>query len=80
MILALKDSTVLSLDINEDAKEFLDPEYIDSLAGQRLKSNEDALDSIICLYIAGLYAEKRDGQTFGDVESGYVWVPQCVCI
>ena len=80
MILALRDSKLLRLDVNQDALKFLDPEYIDCLAGKGLKSNEDVLDSIICLYIAGLYAEKHDGQTFGDVETGYIWVPQCICI
>ncbi len=50
------------------------------MSGQALKSNEDALDAIICLYIAGLYAIGFQGQVFGDKSSGYIWVPGDVCI
>ena len=60
--------------------QFLDEAHIESLAGQQLKSNEDALDSIICLYIAGLYERRLSGQVFGNTESGYIWVPQELCI
>ena len=37
--------------------------------------NEDYLDSLICLYIAGLYAVGHPGELFGDTVSGYIWVP-----
>jgi predicted RNase H-like nuclease len=45
------------------------------LKGQALKTNEDALDAIVCLYIAGLYAINHRGKTFGDLDLGYIWVP-----
>lgn len=54
-------------------------EYIQSLRGRSLKQNEDVLDAIICLYIAGLFARSEPGQLFGSVDLGYIYVPQCHC-
>jgi len=65
--------------VGDDLKLFLDGDYIDSLVGQGLKSNEDVLDSIICLYIAGLYSTAANGQVFGNADGGYIWVPQLLC-
>lgn len=80
LIRALKGSSSLSMVMDEGVIKCLYDAYIDSLVGQGLKSNEDALDSIICLYIAGLYSGKRDGRVFGDADDGYIWVPQGGCI
>jgi predicted RNase H-like nuclease len=66
----------LSLTINPELNYLLDEARIGVLRGQALKDNEDALDAIICLYIAGLYASGAPMQTFGDIESGYVVVPR----
>jgi predicted RNase H-like nuclease len=80
MILSLKDSNILQLMIKGDVSNYLDDAYIDSLVGQGLKSNEDALDAIVCLYIAGLYSLKQNGQVFGNSDAGYIWVPQKICL
>jgi predicted RNase H-like nuclease len=80
LILELRTSKLLRMTVGNDVMHVLDEGYIDSLVGQGLKSNEDALDSIICLYIAGLYEGNFSGQVFGDDDAGYIWVPQCVCV
>jgi len=76
----LSSSNTLSLVINDEVNKILDESYIDSLRGQALKSNEDALDSLICLYIAGLYGIEHTGKVFGELNTGYIWVPQSMCI
>ncbi|MBL4680138.1 MAG: DUF429 domain-containing protein [Pseudomonadales bacterium] len=80
LILNLRTSKVLPLKINDDVMSYLSSTYIESLVGQKLKSNEDALDAIVCLYVAGLYSINAGGQVFGDADTGYIWVPQDVCI
>ncbi|MGF1713167.1 DUF429 domain-containing protein [Vibrio kagoshimensis] len=79
-ILSLQNSAVLSLQIPEEINMLLSESYIQSLKGAALKSNEDALDSIICLYIAGLYQLRAASVTYGDKDTGYIWVPQVKCI
>ena len=76
----LSKSAVLRLIVLDQHHQIIDGAYIESLAGQALKSNEDALDSVVCLYIAALYAKNFKGQVFGDANSGYIWVPQVACI
>jgi predicted RNase H-like nuclease len=78
LIRSLASHDVLQLDIPNEFDHYFDETFIDSLKGKALKSNEDALDAIVCLYIAGLYAVGAEGRTFGDVENGYVWVPTSV--
>jgi len=48
-----------------------------SLRGAALKSNEDALDAILCAYIAYYYWFWGFARTrlFGDEKSGYILVP-----
>ncbi|MCG8028427.1 MAG: DUF429 domain-containing protein [Candidatus Thiodiazotropha endolucinida] len=72
----LNNSPVLPLEIAPDLQIYFDPVKIDQLAGRSLKSNEDVLDAVICLYIAGLYALNAQGMVFGDTQAGYIWVPQ----
>lgn len=79
-ILALENSSVLSLQLPEQVKELLSAIYVQGLKGSALKSNEDALDSIICLYIAGLYHSRVLNMTYGDARQGYIWVPQVKCL
>lgn len=76
----LADSDVLALKIPAKFQCHLSTEYIQQLKGRALKSNEDALDAMICLYIAGLYQRQVDSTTYGDAQDGYVWVPQVTCI
>jgi predicted RNase H-like nuclease len=56
--------------------DFLDT-GTNSLRGSALKANEDALDAIVCAYIAYYYWfwGARGTHTFGDVDSGYIIVP-----
>lgn len=80
-ILRLCNSNILELVIPEHQKElYLNPDIVNTLKGQQLKSNEDALDSIICLYTAALYALKYSGHSFGNARNGYVWVPDKQCV
>ena len=74
-IQSLCASPTLSLNIPKAFSAFLDSKYIQGLLGQGLKNNEDALDAIICLYIAGLYATGQDMVVFGDIQEGYIVVP-----
>lgn len=76
----LGDSRILQLAINDQAEEICNESAITALKGQALKSNEDALDAIVCLYIAGLYAIKYQGRIFGEPCSGYIWVPSGSCL
>ena len=55
-ISSLSNSSILPLRLGSDVQEFIEPAHIDALRGKALKSNEDMLDAIICLYVAGLYA------------------------
>lgn len=82
LLRSLSNSRVLKLSIPDNIKMFFD-DHIESLRGQGLKSNEDGLDSVLCLYIAGLYAMSfkggcKRGRAFGDTKSGYIWVPSGV--
>jgi predicted RNase H-like nuclease len=79
-ILKLSEAPGLPLIIPEHVRKIFDPVCIELLKGQSLKSNEDALDAVICLYTAGLYAINARGITFGDTRDGYIWVPQEKCI
>lgn len=80
LIQRLATSPTLILNISASITDHLNESYIASLAGQDLKSNEDALDAIICLYIAALYSIGSMGSYFGSIQDGYIWVPQRVCI
>ena len=80
LINSLKDSPILALHIPKEHKHHFCPEEIDNLKGQCLKTNEDTLDAIVCLYIAGLFALDAEGKLFGDVNTGYIWVPQIKCV
>ncbi len=79
LINSLSSSSILKLNNTENIAKYIDEKHIESLRGQALKSNEDALDAIICLYIAGLYSIGNLGCNFGNIQEGYIWVPQHVC-
>lgn len=76
---SLTHSNVLSLSIDDAFKSHLDETHIETLRGKALKQNEDALDSIICAYIGALYKVRVPHQTFGDINTGYIYVPQQLC-
>ena len=76
LILQLSEASGLPLIIPRHVSAIFDPKRIDTLKGQSLKSNEDALDALICMYTAGLYAVKAKGIAFGDTRDGYIWVPR----
>lgn len=75
MVKSLAKSSVLKLVLPDGVLKLLDEHYIADLSGQSLKSNEDGLDALICLYIAGLYQIQADSATYGDTIDGYIWVP-----
>ena len=76
MLLSLRYRKDLHLLIPEKYQALFDPFYISELKGAALKENEDALDAVVCLYIAGLYASGHPFRLFGDVEEGYIAVPK----
>lgn len=78
-ILALRKSRVVSLWVGEEWQTYLCPSHIESLAGAALKVNEDVLDSIICLYVAALFATSVPHKVYGNRESGYIYVPMQKC-
>jgi predicted RNase H-like nuclease len=75
MIKSLAKSSILKLVLPDDVLKLLDEHYIAGLSAQSLKSNEDGLDAVICLYIAGLYQERANSLVYGDTIDGYIWVP-----
>ena len=80
LIRRLADSPVLSLSIDPCFDGYLDEFSIVNKRGAALKKNEDALDAIICTYIAGLYARNSASRIFGSADEGYIYVPQMYCL
>jgi predicted RNase H-like nuclease len=76
----LEKSAILQLKVPAKVSHYLEHEYIFSLKGQALKSNEDALDAVLCTYIAALKHNKVKSSLFGTVDSGYIWVPTTYCL
>ncbi|MDV2988814.1 MAG: DUF429 domain-containing protein [Dehalogenimonas sp.] len=79
-IKALGRSNVISLSIIDEFQTYLDHSYIRSLSGEALKTNEDVLDSIICVYIAALFSHSVPHKCYGSVEDGYIYVPKQPCV
>lgn len=79
-LLSLARSPVLPLQLADDLPVALQADEIARLRGRALKQNEDALDAIVCVYIAALYAIGATGRWYGDVEHGCIWVPQGSCL
>ena len=80
MLISLEQSNTLQLCIPEKFHDYFDPESIASLRGKQLKHNEDVLDAVVCLYIAGLYQIGNRDKVFGDTTDGYIYVPQKICV
>lgn len=76
----LADSPVLKLIIDNRLSSYLDESEIRSKRGAALKKNEDALDAIVCAYIAGLYAIGVSSAVYGSAEDGYIYVPSAYCL
>jgi predicted RNase H-like nuclease len=79
LILSLRDAPFLSLQLTAELIARLTPNFTASLKGKALKRNEDFLDSLLCLYIAGLYASGIRSDIYGDGEWGYIFVPKQRC-
>jgi predicted RNase H-like nuclease len=81
LISSLATSPVLQLHIPDGPSRHVSPERIKGLRGAALKHNEDVLDAVVCLYVAGLYHLEVTGRTeaagtvFGDTRDGYIYVP-----
>lgn len=75
LLLSLTESPLLRLTIPDVLSQTLRHSHIDSLRGAALKQNEDILDAIVCLYVAGLYAIGTSDYVFGDASEGYIYVP-----
>jgi len=80
LLKSLSNSNFLTLTLDDSCNFYLDETHILSQAGKSLKQNEDALDSIICAYIGALYGSRTPHHTFGNIESGYIYVPKQRCI
>ena len=78
-VLALRESRVVSLSVDEKCQTYLSEKHIESLAGADLKTNEDVLDSIICLYVGALFAASVPHRIYGSREYGYIYVPAQKC-
>ena len=76
MLLCLRSSPVLALQVPEQFGAHFSEARISELRGGALKHNEDALDAIVCLYIAGLYQAGYDRKVFGTASEGYIYVPR----
>lgn len=72
---SLKDSNLVQYDLT-NAEKFLGKDWILSLKGNDIKQIEDILDSIFCLYIAACYQLDSNPSPFGNVTSGYIYVPR----
>lgn len=79
-LLNLAESPVLRLSVPEMLSQPLSHSHIDGLSGAALKQNEDILDAMVCLYIAGLYAIGTCDRVFGDAVDGYIYIPRMKCI
>lgn len=80
LISQLSDSPILPMTLSSDMQHYLDAGYIQSLRGKQVKTHEDLLDSLICLYIAGLFQIQANGSLYGNKDDGYIWVPQVLCV
>jgi len=76
LLLALAQSRVLKLLVGPEWSHYFNEERIRNLRERDLKHNEDILDSVLCLYIAGLYHLGIVDKVFGDTSEGYIYVPQ----
>jgi len=77
---ALEKSRLVSLSIGEKLGDYLSPRHIHVLTGADLKTNEDVLDAVICLYVSALYTKRVPCQLYGTREHGYIYVPVQKCI
>jgi len=80
LLLKLADSPALPMKVTEYLDVLFDVDYINGLKGSALKTNEDILDAVVCLYIAGLYAVGITERVFGSIIEGYIFVPKKRCI
>jgi predicted RNase H-like nuclease len=79
MLQGLSISNVLPLAIPDELLHHFSKDYISLLRGDELKGNEDKLDAVVCLYVAGLFVLDPNDHVFGDQSGGYMYVPQRRC-
>ena len=72
---SLDSAPKLSLRCTDDVQMQISAAAVRETPNSLLKSNEDLLDAVVCLYICGLYAVGAKSRVFGDTESGYIYVP-----
>lgn len=80
LIRRLASSPMLRLAVDARFDSFLNASEIGAKRGAALKRNEDALDAIVCAYVAGLYAVGVASTVYGDALEGYIYVPQVHCL
>lgn len=80
LIRRLAHSPVLKLSVDDRFDSYLDEPAIREKRGAALKKNEDALDAIVCTYIAGIYSLGAASTVYGSVDEGYIYVPQAYCL
>lgn len=80
LLKSLQTSMIIKIQWNKSFDCYLDESHIQSLKGQAIKTNEDALDSIMCVYIAALYQLNVSSKTYGNANDGYIWIPHVQCI
>jgi predicted RNase H-like nuclease len=76
---ALEKSQLVSLLVREKLASYFSAKHINRLSGMDLKTNEDVLDSIICLYVCALYAIRLPYKVYGSRQKGYIYVPRQKC-
>lgn len=75
----LEKSRLVSLSIGEKLADYFNARHINGLTGADLKTNEDILDAVICLYVSALYTNRVPCQLYGTRERGYIYVPKQKC-
>jgi predicted RNase H-like nuclease len=79
LLRGLERSSILRLVVPSEFDAYMDPQTIATLRGNALKTNEDVLDALVCLYVCALYAQGARRRIFGDEADGYIVVPSgCV--
>ncbi len=74
LLRTLSNRQPLALDTTA-CRRWLNEDRIQLLRGQALKDNEDVLDALVCLYVAGLFAG-GGCEVLGDIRKGYIVVPK----
>jgi predicted RNase H-like nuclease len=77
---ALEKSQLVPLSVCGKLASYFNAKHISILSGTDLKTNEDVLDSVICLYVCALYTMQLPYKLYGSRQKGYIYVPKQKCI